>query len=97
MKSCLEFITFVNTSMMIARLENNLGEHLSMKKLIKELINVRQRVLVLDCELVQSSTVNAQRMDVCFFLTRMTRAPKELSLSRCDPCREARLVVLNFL
>jgi hypothetical protein len=57
-ESCLRNILRTDFDLMITQAEINLGKYLSTGKLIKENVDARQRILVLDGDGIQGSVVN---------------------------------------
>ena len=72
-ESCLWNITLSNLHLMIARSEINLGDILGSSKLIKQIINPRQGVLVLDGDCVQVPVINTHSHRAILLLNKQNR------------------------
>ena len=84
-KAFFRDVTLSNLHLMIARSEINLGEILGTSKLIKQIIDSWQRVLVLDGDCIQVLVVNAHSHRAILLLNKQTRDPQGEALGLIYP------------
>ena len=67
-KGCFLNVTISDSELMITRSEVYLSEMTSTLKLVKQVINPEDGILILDCDLVQLAIVNAHSEIIIFLL-----------------------------
>ena len=72
-ESCLSYIFRTDLDLMLPRSQINLGEYLSFRQLIKQDINVRKRVFILDGHRIQGTIVHTHAQGLIFLLHKDSR------------------------
>ena len=67
-ESCLRYIFRTDPDLMVPRPQIDLGEYLHFRQLIKQDINARKRILILDGHRIQGTTVHTHAQRLIFLL-----------------------------
>src|SRR3954468_11377425 len=82
---CLGDVLLTDTNLVVPHFQVKLGKHLCSMKLVKQIIDVGQRVLVFDGLFVDTAIILDQPASTIFLLHKKTRAPHGEVLGRMSP------------
>ena len=74
LEGCFSLITFTNFHLIICVCQVQLNKTLGTTQAIKRLANQRQRVAILDCQVIESLIIYAQAEATVFFLNKWYRS-----------------------